>query len=345
MGKNYYDILGVPKTASEEEIKKAYKKQALKHHPDRNRDNKEAAEKKFKELSEAYEVLSDKQKRTIYDQYGEEGLKGGIPQGGGFGGPGGAQYFRYTPGNAEDIFAQFFGRGPGRNGGGMNFFSQQFGGDDDLAGMFGGPGGGRSQSFSFGGMPSGGPHGHSGMQRKPPAITKDLHVSLEDLYNGCSKKMKVTKTIMDVSGNTMPVEKILTIDIKPGWKAGTKIKFAKEGDEHPNMEPQDIVFVIQEKPHSTFKRVGNDLHYTAPISLRDALTNAVLLVPTIEGKKLRITPNQVISPQYTQVIPQRGMPISKQPGQRGNLVVSVHIKFPPSLSEHQKQQLQNILPA
>ena len=73
MGKDYYAILGVPKTASEEEIRKAYKKMALKWHPDRNRENKEAAEKQFKEVAEAYEVLSDKQKRTIFDQYGEEG--------------------------------------------------------------------------------------------------------------------------------------------------------------------------------------------------------------------------------------------------------------------------------
>lgn len=100
MGKDYYAILGVPRNASEEDLKKAYKKMALKWHPDRNKDNKEAAEEKFKEIAEAYDVLSDTQKRKVFDQFGEEGLKGGVPEGagaGGFGGPGGTS-FHFSPG-------------------------------------------------------------------------------------------------------------------------------------------------------------------------------------------------------------------------------------------------------
>jgi curved DNA-binding protein CbpA len=122
MGKDYYAILGLPRTAKEEDIKKAFKKLALKWHPDRNPDNKKQAEEKFKEVAEAYEVLSDPKKREIYDKFGEEGLKagvdpnaaGGFPGGfpGGFGSFPGGFTFRYSPSNAEDIFAQFFG---GRN--------------------------------------------------------------------------------------------------------------------------------------------------------------------------------------------------------------------------------------
>ncbi|KAJ3265504.1 hypothetical protein HK104_006283, partial [Borealophlyctis nickersoniae] len=137
-GKDYYGILGVSKDADEETLKKAYRKQALKWHPDRNPNNKEMADRKFKEVSEAYEVLSDKNKRAVYDQFGEEGLKGGMPNGAGggaggfpagfsFGGPGGGGFpggptFTFTsggpgggggfrpfqPSSAEDIFRQFF---------------------------------------------------------------------------------------------------------------------------------------------------------------------------------------------------------------------------------------------
>lgn len=97
MGKDYYGILGVGKEASEEDLKKAYKKQALKWHPDRNQDKKEQAEEKFKDIAEAYEVLSDPKKRKIYDQFGEEGLKGGIPAGGPGADFGGAS-FHFSPG-------------------------------------------------------------------------------------------------------------------------------------------------------------------------------------------------------------------------------------------------------
>ena len=136
MGKDYYKILGVSKSANDDEIKKAYKKAALKWHPDRNKDNETTAKKKFQDVGEAFEVLSDKNKRTIYDQYGEDGLKGGIPtadaEGGAFpgmggfsaGGPGGGtRTFRFStsggnpfggaggfhPSDPNDIFAQIFG--------------------------------------------------------------------------------------------------------------------------------------------------------------------------------------------------------------------------------------------
>ena len=118
MGKDYYSILGVSKEADEEELKKAYRKLALKHHPDRNPDNKEGAEKKFKELSEAYEVLSDRNKRAVYDQYGEEGLKGqssggsqqSFPKGASFcfSSSAGNGFMPFNPSNPEDIFKQFF---------------------------------------------------------------------------------------------------------------------------------------------------------------------------------------------------------------------------------------------
>ncbi len=156
--------IGIPKEADDDAIKKAYRKAALKWHPDRHQDdtNKTAAEKKFKEASEAYEVLSDKNKRAVYDQFGEDGLKGGPPPSGTNGGfpggfpggggasfsfsgfPGGAPGGGFKPGNAEDIFKTFFANfgGAGGMGGAADFMDT--GDDQDFGGMFGGmPGMGR----------------------------------------------------------------------------------------------------------------------------------------------------------------------------------------------------------
>jgi DnaJ family protein B protein 4 len=337
MGKDYYSILGISRNATEEDIKKAYKKLALKWHPDRNRNNKKEAEEKFKELAEAYEVLSDKNKREIYDKFGEEGLKGGAPPPGSEGMPGfttfrtsgGTGGFRFTPTSAEDIFAQFFG---GRNPfGGMGSFSSRRGGnmfdemeeDDDFGSMFG-----RS---------SRGP-------KKAPPIKRNFNCTLEELYLGTTKKMKITKTLVDPSGKAMPVEKILTINVKPGWKEGTKITFEKEGDEKPGQEPADIIFILKETPHPRFKRVGNDLHYTATITLKQALTNPVIEVETLDKRKIRIPINEIIKPDTKQIIPNEGMPITKNPGQKGNLIISFNIIFPSSLTSQQKQIISNTLP-
>uniref|UniRef100_A0A8C6WYP7 DnaJ heat shock protein family (Hsp40) member B6b n=1 Tax=Neogobius melanostomus TaxID=47308 RepID=A0A8C6WYP7_9GOBI len=154
----YYHILRVQKNATQDDIKKAYRKLALKWHPDKNPDNKEEAERKFKELSEAYEVLSDENKRNIYDRYGKEGLSGGGGGGGGyydhFGGGGG-----FTFRNPDDVFREFFG--------GRDPFADLFGDDDDFFGGFHGRhrGGSRNQMggsvFGFGGFPAFG-HGFSG---------------------------------------------------------------------------------------------------------------------------------------------------------------------------------------
>jgi len=347
MGKDYYAILGVVKTASEDEIKKAYKKQALKWHPDRNLNNKKQAEEKFKELAEAYEVLSDKNKREIFDRYGEEGLKAGPPPQGPEGGmpsgftsfrtgPGGA--FNFTPSQADDIFQQFFGsRSPfGSSFGGSRGFSFGGGGDSDEDEDMGGYGGMGGFGRGFG-RSSAGP-------RKSPAIKREINMSLEDLYTGTTKKLKVTKMLKDASGKEMPVEKILTIDVKPGWKDGTKITFEKEGDENPGMEPADIVFEIKEKPHSRFKRVGNDLHFTASLTLRDALTNPVVEILTLDGRKLRLTMPDIVQPNSKQTVRGEGMPISKEPGQKGNLVITFNVVFPTRLTDEQKRVIAQTLP-
>jgi DnaJ family protein B protein 4 len=340
MGKDYYSILNVPKTATDDEIKKAYKKQALKWHPDRNPKNKEEAERKFKELAEAYEVLSDKNKREIFDRFGEEGLKAGPPPASGQDGmPSGFSFrtgpssFRgFSPSSADDIFASFFG---GRN---------------PFGNMGHGMGGRTGFSFSSGspfGMEDEDEDGFSGYSqgnRQAPAIKRQFNVTLEDLYKGCIKKMKVTKNLTDPSGKTMPVEKILTIEVKPGWKDGTKITFEKEGDEKPGQIPADLIFILKEQPHPRFRREGNDLYYTANISLKQALTNPVVEITTLDNRKLRITMPEIVTPSSRQTIKGEGMPNSKDTLRKGDLIILFNIRFPTSLTAQQKGAIASALP-
>ncbi|KAI8324979.1 DnaJ-domain-containing protein [Martensiomyces pterosporus] len=355
MGKDYYAILGVSKDADEDALKKAYRKQALKWHPDRHKDDKAESEKKFKDISEAYEVLSDKQKRAIYDQYGEEGLKGGVPGGGGAGGfpgggfPGGGQSFHFTssgpgggfggftPSNPEDIFAQLFsglgGHGGRRGGhGGAQFMDV----DGDMGGAGGFPG------FGFGGMP-GGMHagGHGARQQKE--ITRPLACTLEELYNGCTKKLKVTRRSPSHTGGLATTEKVLQIDVKPGWKAGTKIRFQKEGDDL-GYGAQDIVFVVEEKPHAEFKREGDNLKTELLLSLDEALCGFKRPIKTLGGKTINISnTNSVIKPGQVSRMANYGMPISKHPGSFGDLLITYKVQFPASLTEAQKHKIHEAL--
>lgn len=347
MGVDYYKILGVDKNAKDDDLKKAYRKLAMKWHPDKNPDNKKEAEAKFKQISEAYDVLSDPEKRAIYDQYGEEGLKGGVPPPDA-GGPGGASFFssgggptsfRFSTRSPDDIFAEFFGfsspfggMGGGGGGSGMRgsrFSSGIFG--DDIFGSFG-EGGGGGGSMNFQGAP-----------RKAPPIENKLPCTLEELYKGTTKKMKISREILDASGKTMTVEEILTIEIKPGWKKGTKITFPEKGNEQPGIIPADLVFIIDEKPHKVFTRDGNDLVVTQKISLVEALTGYTIDLTTLDGRSLTIPINNVIHPGYEEVVPREGMPLPKDPSKKGNLRIKFDIKFPSRLTPEQKAGIKKLL--
>ncbi|KAK7508288.1 hypothetical protein BaRGS_00000527 [Batillaria attramentaria] len=355
MGKDYYKILGLAKGATEEELKKAYRKMALKYHPDKNKSP--GAEEKFKEIAEAYDVLSDPKKREIFDKYGEEGLKGGVPGGGGFTGgtpdAGGTYHYQFS-GDPRETFKMFFGddnpfgsffMGGGGPGGPRNMFHFTTGGDDrmdvddDPFAHFGrGP-----STSSFGG------HGRGGMGRRKhqdPAVVKDLQVSLEEVLNGTSKKLKITRRALNPDGqSTRTEDKILQIDVKPGWKAGTKITFPKEGDQTPNNIPADIVFVIKDKPHGTFVRDGQDIRYKAKISLRDALCGTTIQVPTLSGRKIPLNLTEVIKPGSQRRIQGEGLPYPKQPSKKGDLIIEFDIKFPDRISQSAKEILRDCIPA
>jgi len=186
MGKDYYKVLGVDKNTSPEEIKKAYRKLALKWHPDRNPNNKEEAESKFKDIGEAYSVLSDARKKQIYDQLGEEGLKG---QASGFSGGG------FSFGNAEDIFKQFFGNeNPFDSlGGGGKRGQFQFSGFPGMGGMGGMGGFGDLGGFSFGGMGNDNHNMQDTQPKQSPPTETTLSLTLEELYHGIVKKMRISR--------------------------------------------------------------------------------------------------------------------------------------------------------
>uniref|UniRef100_A0A1B6FGG8 J domain-containing protein n=1 Tax=Cuerna arida TaxID=1464854 RepID=A0A1B6FGG8_9HEMI len=359
MGKDYYKILEINKGATDDEIKKAYRKLALKYHPDKNKTP--GAEERFKEVAEAYEVLSDKKKRDIYNQYGEEGLKGnmGGSQGGGSS-PGGNFSYAFH-GDPRATFAQFFGTASpfdgffNMGGPGNDRIFTAFGHDDDMdtdmdpfgplrmgMGTRGGPGGAfRSHSFNIHGNNTN--RGKDKLQDAP--IEHDLYVSLEEIVRGCTKKMKISRRVLQPDGTAKKEDKVLTINVKPGWKAGTKITFQKEGDQGRNKIPADIVFIIRDKPHPQFKREGSDIRYVAKLSLKQALCGTKLEVPTLTGEKIPLNlMNEIVKPTTVKRIQGHGLPFPKEPSRKGDLLISFDIKFPETVTSSVKDILMDILP-
>jgi len=157
------------------------------------------------------------------------------------------------------------------------------------------------------------------------------------MYTGVTKKRKVTKRIMDASGRSTNVEKILEITVKPGWKTGTRITFPEEGDEAPGRVPADIVFVIQQEPHATFTREGDNLIMVKNVTLKEALTGTEVTIKTIEGKEVRVPVREVITPTYEKVLGGYGMPHQKQPHEKGDLIIRFNIEFPRTLTDQQRQ--------
>lgn len=335
MGKDYYRILGVSKDATEGDLKKAYRKLAMKWHPDKHADAeaKKKAEAQFKDIAEAYDVLSDKERRQVYDQFGEEGLKGGGPAAGGAGG--GNVFYREV--DPSEIFSRFFGTD--RMGGDMDDpFSHPVFGMAAAGGPFG-------MRFSTSGARRAGSMqgGFGAASSKPRAYERDLVCSLEELYSGTTKKMKIGRTRFH-NGQAVKEDSVVTVDVKAGWKEGTKITFTGEGgQETPNGPPGDLVFVVKCRPHMRFIRDGSHLVYKVPVPLVKALTGFTVPIQTLDGRSLHIKIEQIVSPKYRKIVPHEGMPISKKPGEKGDLIIEFDIIFPRSLTDEQKTKIKEIL--
>ncbi|XP_073404650.1 dnaJ homolog subfamily B member 13 isoform X2 [Dendrobates tinctorius] len=314
MGQDYYSVLEITRSAGDADIKKAYRKLALKYHPLKNKEP--SAPHRFRQIAEAYEVLSDPRKKATYEKFGEEGLKGGIPAE--FGGQDAWTSGYLYHGNPDKTFKEFFG--------GDNPFADFFSSD------------GSEVNTGFGGLRG------RGVKKQDPPIERDLYLSLEDLYFGCTKKIKISRRVMNEDGHTSNTrDKILSIDVHPGWKAGTRVKFPKEGDQGPNIVPADIVFIVKEKPHPRFIRQGDNLIHTANIELGKALTGCTVEVETLDDRILNIPINDIVHPKYSKVVPGEGMRTSCDRTVKGDLIIQFDIQFPEHLTPEKKQLLRKAL--
>jgi curved DNA-binding protein len=344
--KDYYKILGVPRNASQAEIKKAFRKLAQKHHPDRNPGDK-TAEERFKDVNEANAVLSDAEKRKAYDALGANweaymragagagagagaagGAAGGNPFGpggpfagyaGGFGGDGGqVRYeFRTSPGaeGFSDFFRMFFGNeAPPASGGsrGRAGSAGSAGGGASFADILAGLGLDENGQPAAGGSPGTGRRSSAG-RAVVPAIEAETELTLEEAYHG-------TTRLVDVDG------KRLEVKIPPGVSTGSRIKLTGRGP-----DGRDLVVVTRVRPHPVFTRTGADLERDLPISLEEALLGGEVPVGTLKGRVLLRIPAGTQNGRLFRLAGQ-GMPRFKAEG-FGDLRVRVRVVLPTDLSD------------
>ncbi|KAM9821233.1 dnaJ homolog subfamily B member 5-like [Neosynchiropus ocellatus] len=321
-GKDFYKVLGVSQDSNEDEIKKAYRKLALKFHPDKNSDAD--AEDKFKEIAEAYEVLNDPKKKSIYDQFGEEGLKNGMS----------GKVFRNN--FYSDPQSSFFHGSDHFD----IFFGNDFDGEEDLFNPF------RQFPFSHvGGFTSydcGLRRGRRRLQSK--AVLHDLLVTLEEVMHGCTKHVKISRRRLNADGRSLRSEdKVLNVVVKKGWKAGTKITFPREGDESPDNTPADVTFVLKDQEHPQYKRSGSNIVYTAQITLKEALCGCTVNVPTLDNRMMPLPCSDVIKPGAIRRLRGEGLPLPKSPSKRGDLVVEFQVVFPDRIPPQSREIIKHSL--
>jgi curved DNA-binding protein len=315
--RDYYDILGVKKNASEEEIKKAYRKLALKYHPDRNQGNKEA-EERFKEVSEAYAVLSDKKKRQEYDAVGYSGFHRRYSQEDIFRGFDIGDLFKGAGVGTEDIFSTLFGAG-GRTSRTVNF--------EDFFNSYGREGGRSPFSGAAG--------GRSRAPQKGADAIYDLAISLEEAASGASKQI----AFRDEDGNLNRV----SIKIPPGISTGKKLRIAGKGQRGASGgQHGDLYIRITVLDHPVFRPEGSDLHMDKEIQFTQAALGCTIEVPTLEG-----TARSVRVPAGTQShsrirLRGHGLPHFQGKG-KGDLYVRLIVKVPGKLERHQRDLLEALV--
>lgn len=326
----FYKILGVEKDADFNVIKKAYFKLAKTHHPDRGGDKE-----KFQEIQGAYEVLSDREKRELYDKYGEDGLKEG---GGGAG---------------MDIFSQMFGGGMGGRGGPSGpkkgkpvmhplkcTLEEIFAGKSTKIAV-------NRERICTGCEGRGGKEGAvqkcttcrgRGIVTRMTQLGPGMYSQQQGPCDDCRGKGEVideANKCQTCKGKKVVKEKkILDAQIDKGAPNNCQYTFHGEADEFPGSEPGDVVIVVQEQPHKKFKRKGADLLVEQKITLQEALTGVNFTMVHLDGTKIRIKnePGEVIKPDDLKTVPEKGLPFYKQPYKFGNLFIMFKVTFPDKIN-------------
>mmetsp|Transcript_22992 Transcript_22992/g.54480 ORF Transcript_22992/g.54480 Transcript_22992/m.54480 type:complete len:430 (+) Transcript_22992:82-1371(+) len=323
-----YEILGITQSATVEEVKKAYKKMAIKHHPDKGGD-----EATFKEITKAYEILSDENKRKLYDEGGEEAVESG----GGMGG-----------GDAHDIFSAFFG------GGGRRRQQGPKKGEDlvhpiqlTLENLYNGKTVKLALTRSVicttcTGSGSKNPNANTTCEG---CDGNGIKIVTRQIAPGIVQQMQARCGTCEGSGTTIKAKdrctacqgkktvqekKVLEVPVDKGMKHNQKITFPGEADEAPGLAPGDVVFVIQQKEHAKFHRKGDDLLMQQKIRLVEALCGATFLVEHLDGRKLvvKTAPGELVRPGDVKTIDEEGMPMHKNPFVKGKLYIKFDVEFP-----------------
>jgi curved DNA-binding protein len=327
--KDYYSTLGVPKTATDKELKQAYRKLARKHHPDVNPGDK-GAEAKFKEINEAYEVLGDPEKRRKYDELGanwrmyeqaqQQGqpFPGGSPFGG-FGGFGGGE------GGAWNI-------NMGGPGGGRTMTEEEmrdlFGTEDPFSDFF--------RTFFGGAGPGAGEprgRGRASRSQKGRDIESEAELTLEEAYHGAMRRIAIT-----IGGHARSID----VRIPAGVKDGSRVRAAGEGEAGSSGGASGDLFLrVKIKPHPVFERKGDDLYTKVSIPVTTAVLGGEAQVPTITGSvRLRIP--ETTQPGQIFRLKGHGMPIVNKTDQKGDLYATADIELPRSLTTIQRQTWEQI---
>jgi len=305
--RDYYEVLGVKRSAGPDEIKTAYRKLARKYHPDANKAPGAAA--KFREATEAYDVLSDAEKRKAYDRYGHAGPGAGF----GAGYPGAGQAGRGGQGAGFD-FSEFFGGG-GRGGSGFSGMSL-----DDILQALGGSAR-RSRRRE--------------QRAQPPQRGSDseTHLTLDFLQAvaGTSTRIRISRQVPD--GSTR--EETIEVKIPPGVKDGSKIRIRGKGGLGEG-SPGDLYIIVGVRPHEYFRRDGDDIYVSVPISITEAALGAKVDVPTLDGTSTVTVPPGTGGGRKLRL---RGKGVHRGQAQAGDLYVVIQIAPPPSLGERERQLL------
>lgn len=307
--RDYYEILGVSKDASDDEIKKAYRSKAKQYHPDRNPDDRNA-EAKFKEVQEAYEVLKDKQKRSLYDRYGHSGSSDQTHAGEWRTAPGGQRVYTWSggegaPGGFEDILRNF----------GMG------GGFEDL----------------FGGARSS-PRGRRRTARpaESPPLNLDLQTTAEISFDDAIHGAELSLTLSDPRGG----QQTLNVKVPPGVKDGQVIRLRGKGSQGPDGRRGDVLITCRVGPHPYFIREDMDIVLEVPVTVTEATLGAKIEVPTLDGRSIVTIPPGTASGTRLR-LKNKGVRRARSE-ERGHQYLVIKIVPPKQLSPEQRRLLQSL---